>query len=254
MQTQREGAREGRREVCRRLGDRQYSLQPCFISKIYATASAGFPRLHVYERKQRHASNRRAWGFCWEGYWCFCSCTLTTLCLGSRGEVSNRWPVSSSFSVKCPVMKRKCQTLVAVFEVERETRESSDYVSVKQEIQHLTRPSSVCAGTDIIMQVCGFTVHTFHPSAPLWPKATTCRGRTGNSCHNFHVIVHSYLPHSLPQPLCPPPAPCACVGKSPQQHSPQQEDLSQEANPAFVYQRSDYTVGCYLSPGRRLQS
>lgn len=131
MQTQREGAREGRREVCRRLGDRQYSLQPCFISKIYATASAGFPRLHVYERKQRYASKRRAWGFCWERYWCFCSCTLTTLCVGSRGEVSNQWPVSSGFFIKCPVMKRKCQTLVVVFEVERETRESSDYVSVK---------------------------------------------------------------------------------------------------------------------------
>lgn len=44
------------------------------------------------------------------------------------------------------------------------------------------------------------------------------------------VIILSYLPHS---PFSLPPR--ACVGESPQQHSPQREDLSQEANPAFVY-------------------
>lgn len=70
------------------------------------------------------------------------------------------------------------------------------------------------------------------------------------------VIALSYLIHSLPQSLCPvsrpPHPPCACVGESPQQRSQQREDLSQEANPAFVYQRSDYAVGCYLS--RRLWS
>lgn len=137
------------------------------------------------------------------------------------------------------------------------------------EIQHLTRPSSVCAGMGIIMQVCGFTVRTFHPSDPLGPKAITCQGRTGNSCHNLAHVIDAkasrchcpFLPSSLSSstslPCVPPPhhpTPRACVGESPQQHSPQQEDLSQKANPAFVYQRSDYAVGCYLSPGRRLRS
>lgn len=118
------------------------------------------------------------------------------------------------------------------------------------------------------MDVSVFTVHTTQSSALPEPSGTdrsNLRGQDWNflssSKGNTQTWVlmpldvyaqphFSKLPNLLPRPSGGRPILSSPRGWEPTAKLPHSEEgLSQEAEPAFVYQRSDYVVGCYLSLG-----
>lgn len=87
-----------------------------------------------------------------------------------------------------------------------------------------------------------------------WNFLSSSRGNTQTwLLMSLNVIAHphfSYLPNSLPNPSGIRPILSSPRGWESTAKLPcSEEGLSQEAEPAFVYQRSDYVVGCYLSLG-----
>lgn len=106
------------------------------------------------------------------------------------------------------------------------------------------------------MDVSVFAEHTTQASALPEPPETDCSNLIGISCPPAEATLgpgywcleislptltfYSFLSRFL--------TPLASVPSS-HHHPYSEEGLSQEAKPAFVYQRSDYIVGCYLSLG-----
>lgn len=117
------------------------------------------------------------------------------------------------------------------------------------------------------MDVSVFAEHTTQASALPEPSGTdrsNLRGQDWNFLSSgrgntqtwllmpLNLITRpnfSKLPIVLPHPsgLCP--ILCTRGWESTAKLPDSKEGLSQEAKPAFVYQRSDYVVGCYLSLG-----
>lgn len=193
----------------------------------------------------------------------------TTLCFDSSGEVSNQWQVSSGLSLSNVLWWQG--SLWPLLESLKWKGNSEIFQLMCVWIRPRGHQSSsawpLLPSLSVWIAPCVFTAHFPQPNVcPLWTLWAlssnlqgqdrnflfTKRGKTQPSqqwCKSLpHHIVHPPLPLTFStSSFCHPfiPAWARADGETP----PQREDLSQGANPAFVYQRSDYPVGCYLSPG-----
>ena len=171
-------------------------------------------------------------------------------------------------------MASKCLTLVAVFEVGKGDKRCSRLcvcVCVWIKPVRLQRSSTWpllpsmsvwISPCKCVRLLCTLPDQVSALAEPSGPWAPTCKSGRGISCppaetklsprewcKSLHFLLFTPLffrPLTFStSSLCPLSHPLIPDGKLPHTAG----DLTQGASPAFVYQRSDYPVGCYLSPG-----